>query len=406
VGIDESGTDNIFVLDGASSGAASVLWSLETMDGVSGGSPYGDLCMQVVSDADGNGAPDILAGTAWGGRTAYRLDGATGNIQWRFDTYMEFDSGWVYSLAEIGDVDGNGTQEVAFGAGSDNDQVYLIDGSSSAMGQGTVRWRYNAADAILSVVGPGDLNGDGKGDVVAAVGDFGDAVVALDGASTNPGGTVLWQFPAPDTPFALGVLPDITSDGVSEILAALWMANGTSIRALNGATGVQLWQSTTVFGQGMLVDLLPDVTGDGVPEVVASSWENAVSVLNGTDGTQVWKTTVGTLNGGDVWTARSIGDLNGDGTADVIAGSFDTFVYAMSGMDGTVLWAYDSKNRVFSVHALEDLNGDGRPEVAVGTQDTINNVVVHILDGGSGPPAFFSDGFETGDTSGWTSTAP
>ena len=39
VGIDESGTDNLFCLDGSSSGAATVVWSLETMDGVSGGSP-------------------------------------------------------------------------------------------------------------------------------------------------------------------------------------------------------------------------------------------------------------------------------------------------------------------------------------------------------------------------------
>ncbi|MCB1034820.1 MAG: PQQ-like beta-propeller repeat protein, partial [Acidobacteria bacterium] len=397
VGIDESGVDNVFCLDGTSSGAATVVWSLETMDGVSGGSPYGDLSLSVVPDTDGNGLADVLAGTAWGGRTAYRLDGGSGEIQWRFDTYLEADSGWVYSLTEVGDITNDGKPEVAFGAGSDNDRVYLVDGASDATGQAAVRWRYLAPDAVLSVVGPGDLDGDGEGDVVAAVGDFGDVIVALSGSTTNPNGTVIWQFPSPETPFALEVLPDITGDGVAEILAAVWVNNGSAVRALNGATGTQVWQSTTVLGLGMLVDLLPDVTGDGVPEVVASSWENAVSLLSGADGTQVWKTPVGTVNGGDVWSARGIGDLNGDTVPDVIAGSFDYHVYAMSGTDGSMLWAFDTGNRVFSVHPLEDLNGDGRPDVAVGTQDTNNNVVVHVLDGAAGNPGpFFADGFETG----------
>ncbi|MCH9651745.1 MAG: FG-GAP-like repeat-containing protein [Deltaproteobacteria bacterium] len=405
VGIDESGTDNIFLLDGASTGTATVLWSVETMDGVSGGSPYGDLSLTVVPDADGNGIADVLAGTAWGGRTAYRMDGASGAIQWRLDTYLEADSGWVYSLAEVGDVAGDSKPEVAFGAGSDNDRVYLIDGSSTGGAQGTVRWRYSAADGVLALASPGDLSGDGLGDVVAAVGDQGQAVVALNGATASPSGEVLWQYSVGASPFALGVLPDITGDGIDEILAAVWVSTGDAIRCLNGATGALEWASTTVFAPGMLVDLLEDVTGDGIPEVIASSWENAVSVLNGADGTEVWKTTVGNLNGGDVWTARAIGDLNADGKEDVIAGSFDYNVYAMDGDSGDILWAFDTANRVFSVHAVGDLNNDGWPEVVAGTQDTNNNTVIHVL---SGIAAFgiFGDGFESGDSSAWSMTFP
>ncbi len=66
-GIDESGTDNVFLLDGASSGAATVVWAIETMDGVSGGSPWGDQSLTPVSDTDGNGRQNLLLGTAWGG---------------------------------------------------------------------------------------------------------------------------------------------------------------------------------------------------------------------------------------------------------------------------------------------------------------------------------------------------
>ncbi len=404
VGIDESGTDNVFLLDGASAGAATVVWSLETADGVSGGSPYGDQCLVPASDADGNGFADVLAGTAWGGRTAYRLDGATGAIHWRFDTYLAPESGWVYSLAELADVSGDGVPEVAFGVGSDADAVYLIDGASGGGGQATVRWRYQAADAILSLRNLGDASGDGKDDVLAAAGDFAQRILALDGGTGSPTGALLWQYTTGVTAYAVGVLPDVTGDGVAEALAVLWTTNGSAIRALDGAAGTLVWASTEVPEYGVMVDLLEDTTGDGVPEVIVSSFENAVSLLDGATGVRLWHTPVGTLNGGDVWSARAIGDLDGDGHEDVVAGSFDYHVYALDGLTGAIRWAYDTGNRVFSVHPLGDLNGDGRPEVAAGTQDTNSNVVVHVLDGAGG--VLFADGFESGDTGGWSATAP
>jgi outer membrane protein assembly factor BamB len=407
VGIDHSGTDNVFCLDGASSGTASTVWSIETADGVSGGSPWGDQAIEPASDGDGGGDPDLLLATAWGGRTAYRLDGLAGAIQWRFDTYLAPDSGWVYSLADLGDLTGDSVPEVAFGAGSDNNSLYVVDGASGP-GQASVVWQWAAPDAVLSVRNIGDVNGDLENDVVAAVGDFGEEVVCLDGGTALPGGHVLWSYPTGSGIIAnaVGVLPDVTGDGVAEALAVVWTLDGSAVRALDGATGSLLWASTVVNDYGMMVDVLEDVTGDGKPEVIASSWENAVTVLNGADGSLVWKTPVGTVNGGDVWTARAIGDLDGDGHEDVIAGSFDYHVYALDGIDGHVLWAYDTGNRVFSVAPVGDLDGDGFPEVAAGTQDTHSSVVVYVLDGNAGLTVLFADGFESGDTSAWSASVP
>lgn len=257
---------------------------------------------------------------------------------------------------------------------------------------------------MLSVRSLGDVNGDGDYDVVAAVGDNGDQIVCLDGGTASPTGSVLWTYPAPGA-FAVGVMSDITGDGVQEALAVLWATDGRAVRCLNGATGDLVWASTEVDDPGMMVDLLEDVTGDGVPEVVASSWENAVTVLDGSNGNLVWKTPVGTLNDGDVWTARAIDDLSGDGRQDVVAGSFDYHIYALDGDDGEVLWSFDTGNRVSSVHPVGDLTGDGRPEVVAGTQDTTSSVVVYVFDGGVVLP-FFGDGFESGDAGAWSATVP
>lgn len=396
VAIGISGQDNVFCVDGASSGTATTLWSLATNGGVSGGSCYGDQSLVTASDVDGNGHENVLLGTAWGGRTAFALDTLAGAEQWRYDTYLEADSGWVYSLCEISDVTGDGVPEVAFGSGSFNDRVHLVDGASS--GQATVRWSWYAGDAVYSLRNLGDVNGDGSDDVLAAVGDNVDHLVCLEGDATSPAGNVLWTYAPGHTVFACGVLPDITGDGVNEALAVLWVTGGSAIRCLNGATGSLVWFDTTIAEYGMMVDPLGDVTGDGIPDVVVGSWENAVSVLDGGDGTLVWKTTVGTTNGGDVWTARAIDDLNGDGRPDVIAGSFDTHVYALDGDDGHVFWSQATGNRVFSVAPVGDLNGDGRPEVVAGTQDTTSNTVVWVLEGDAGiaPPPHARTGIVPG----------
>jgi hypothetical protein len=403
VGIDESNTPNVFLLDGASSGTASVVWSFMTLGGVSNGSPYGDQCLVPSSDSDGNGVQNFLLGTAWGGRSASARDGLAGAELWRFDTYQNPPSGWVYSLAEMSDTTGDGVPESAFGAGSDADRAWMVDGASS--GAASVLWSWAAADAVVSVRNLGDADGDGDDDVLVAVGDTGHVAVALDGSPPTAAGAPLWSYSSgASSIFAVGVLPDVTGDGVAEALAVLWASDGSAVRCVDGATGAQVWQSTSVPEVGMMVDVLADVTGDGKDEVIVSSWENAVQVLDGATGARVWKRTVGTLNLGDVWTARALDDLNGDGFRDVVAGSFDTYVYAFSGLNGWPFWAFPTGNRVYSVHGLGDLNGDLAPEVGVATQDTTSSTVLWVLDGDAGLVLpLFADDFENGAPVGWSS---
>jgi hypothetical protein len=405
VGIDESGVPNVFCLDGASRGAASVVWSHQTATGVSGGSPYGDQSVEIAADSDGNGFDNVLVGTAWGGRTAYSFDSLDGTVLWKLDTYLEPESGWVYSLAGLNDVTGDMVPDIVFGAGSFNDTLYVVDGASGGgLGsQATVVWSSYVGDAVYSVRDLGDVNGDGKHDVLAAVGDDVDVLYCFSGGSSPPLGDVLWSYTPGVSLYACGVLPDVTGDGVDEALAVLWTTGGSSIRCRNGVNGAQVWNSTTVGDYGMMVDVLADVTGDGKAEVVVSSWENAVIVLSGADGSQVWKTTVGTLNGGDVWTARAIDDLDGDGFQDVIAGSFDYHVYAMNGVDGEIIGTFDTGNRVYSVAPLGDLDDDGVAEVGVATQDTTSSTVVWVV--GWYQP-LFADGFEDGSTGAWSFVEP
>lgn len=377
--------ENLYCLDGSSTGTATVVWKLETLDGVSGGYFYGDQCLAPASDTDSNSWANFLAGTAGGGRTAYNMDGLGGSTVWKYDLYTTPADGWIYSLVELNDLNGDGVPDAAFGAGSTSDSVYCVDGASTGSAAALL-WQYQAGDAVYSVRDMGDVSGDGAHDLLAAIGDNVDKIVCLDGGTSLPQGDLLWSYTPGSSVYACGVLPDITGDSVNEALAVIWTLDGSAIRCLDGATGSWIWSSSDVDSYGQQVQILEDVTGDGLAEVVVSSWENAVTVLSGADGTLVWKRIVGTVNGGDVWTARAIDDLNGDGREDVIAGSFDYFVYALDGDTGETFWAYDTGNRVYSVYPVGDLNQDGRPEVAVGTQDTNNKNVVRVLEGDADIP--------------------
>jgi len=402
-GLRESNVPNVFLLDGASSGAATVVWSFMTTGGASNGYLYGDQCLVPSSDSDGNGKANFLMGTAGGGRVAYAIDGLAHAELWRFDTYALPESGWVYSLAEMSDTTDDGVPEVAFGVGSFTDTLYVVDGASS--GTATVVWSWGAPDAVVSVRNLGDVDGDGADDVLAAVGDDGELVVALDGDPPSPAGVPLWTYPTGGpSVFRVGVLPDVTGDGVAEALVALWTLDGSAVRCLEGPFGRPGWSSTTVDEYAMAVEPLADVTGDGRADVIVGSWENAVQVLDGATGERVWKRQVGTTNGGDVWTVDAIGDLNGDGHEDVVAGSFDTYVYALSGVNGYPFWAYSTGRRLYDVAAVGDLDDDGIPEVAASTQNLIGTSVpvVFVLDGDAGLTLpLFADDFENGEPVGW-----
>jgi len=374
-----SGADHVFAIHGASSGTGSVIWSARPIGGVSSGGGWGDNCLRLGPDMNRDGLADLLLGTAWGGRTAYGLNGASGTTLWSFDTYVESppsppEGGWVYAIDALGsDLGGDGVSEIVFCCGSYNDYLYCVNGVT-----GDYVWGYDGTDAFFDVRSCQDVNADGIRDVIAFLGDgspITPRLVALSGAT----GALLWTRPLANTAWNFAFIGDVSGDGIAEIVTAQL---GSNLYCVNGATGAIFWQ--VAAGSSQRVVALDDVNADGFQDVAVGSYQASnARAYSGRDGALLWTA----LTSDWTWAIDRIGDCTGDGVNDVVAGDFDGIVHLIDGVSGAVQWSWTNPtgDKIKTIRGVGDLNGNGAPDVVAGTQ---------LLYGGTGGDVYALEGNE------------
>jgi hypothetical protein len=221
----------------------------------------GGLPLSIATGAFKRGGPEVVVVAAQdsGGNIYCLANEAAGlRLLWKFSARNPF-----LSVA-IGDVDGDGSAEVA--AGSYAGLVCVIDSA------GKLRWSAETDEASsVGAVAIGDLDGDGKGDVVAGTSDSG--VFAFSGR-----GKPLWRLNTklPGAKMRKEemlwlrsvAVADLDGDGRSEVLCGS-RPHGL-VTAIAG-DGRPLWRKNFPEAVGRwstaLVEPL-DLTGDGKPEIV------------------------------------------------------------------------------------------------------------------------------------------
>jgi len=334
-------------------------------------------------DLNRDGIADVAATS---GYRVHAVDGRTGASLWHFEAV---DNMW--KVAAIGDVNGDLVPDLA--AGGQNGFIYVIDGS-----EGNLIWqerlvdKYNTIDekgnvastverSIWDIVSV-DVGGapsavvsseDGKLRLVgledgtveweATIVQYVDAMLLSyyqesSGHATSPGGFHFFNVRASQ-------VPDVTGDGVGEILATAYLGRpaagrqeprGAGLFLVDPVSGTKLWENTAVSLEN--VARLEVASPAGQPVILLPSDSiRAVSLASGT----VTETVALPGGSGDSSSQRyTIKDL-GDG--EFLLTTIEGDLYAFEYESREVLWDYP---RVAEV-AVEtgEFTGDDTTDILV-----------------------------------------
>lgn len=246
--------------------------------------PYGTSAVGVrvaKGDVTGDGVPDFVT-VPTGGFAAmvHVYDGNTGNLVRSFDAYPGYQGGlWVTT----GDLDGDGVQEIV--TATDTGVAPHVVAFNAGTGT-PIHSFFAYAPAYLGGVrvAVGDLDGDGRGEIITAAGPGASPhIVYFDGLTA----ATLQSFYAFDPAYLGGVsiaAGDTNGDGLAEVVAGSGPnAGGGALYVFNGA-GTMLNAkavSDAVFGMDVGTQ---DINVDGVADILLSRNRGSNSLVNVLDG--------------------------------------------------------------------------------------------------------------------------
>ncbi|MDO7848986.1 T9SS type A sorting domain-containing protein [Hymenobacter sp. M29] len=323
-----------------------------------------------LGDLNGDGRPDIVT-THYNVNLVGVLLSQTGGGFAPISTYSTGPGSGPSEVA-LSDVNGDGRLDIVSANGDSNSIGVLLGAAGGSFGAVTL---YSTGLIGSRLSGPrgvavGDVNADGRPDVVATIHGahvvgvlLGQAGGGLAPASTYASGAP-GQYGSPNG-LALG---DINGDGRLDIA----VANNTNVGVLLGqATGGFAPASTYASGMGLVDDVaLADVTGDGRVDIVSvmpfANSAGAIGVLAGQ--ASGFAPLVMYPSGGTLPHTVALGDLNGDGRLDMATDNYTTNNIAVlqgqagGGFVATGSYPTGPNSNPVGV-LLHDLNGDGRLDI-------------------------------------------
>jgi Calx-beta domain-containing protein/VCBS repeat protein len=234
-------------------------------------------------DLDGDGVDEIITGSGPNSAAVVSVYSSTGHLIASSFAYL---GGRFYGgvFVAAGDIDGDGKAEVITGAGPGGgphvivwklvgNQLNQVDGGFFAYGS-------NFAGGVT--VAAGDVNGDGKDEIIAGPGAGGGPDVEVTTGTTGATRTRLFGFMAYTDPNAqpnwtggINVAAgDVDGDGKAEIVVVPWSGGGPHLRLFNHDGSLRnggIMVGSPTFPGGLTV-AMGDLSGDGKAEIVVGVW--------------------------------------------------------------------------------------------------------------------------------------
>jgi uncharacterized protein (DUF2141 family) len=314
--------------------------------------------------------------------TRYRAATTAATASFTAATGSPVSVGTVAFRSALGDVNGDGKLDlVTAGYTGNNLSVMLGNGDGTFGGAATISVGTNPESVALA-----DVNVDGKLDIVSGNEGTDNLTVLL---GVGNGTFTVASSPAVGSQPSFLVVGDLNGDGKLDIVVS--NANSSNVTVLLG-TGDGAFTAASgspiTVGSGPSGVALGDLNSDGKLDlVVSNSTSNNVTVLLG-NGDGTFTVAVGSpLAVGPNPVSVELGDVNGDGKLDIMTpnnGSNNVTVSLGNG-DGTFTQAPGSPVALGTTPAyaaVGDVNGDGKLDIATGNEGS--HSVTVLLGNGDG----------------------
>ena len=320
-----------------------------------------------------------------------------------------FNTGGYPVAVSVADLDQDGKPDLITANALDNSISVLQNSSNSG------NLSFNAKTDFPTATGPrniavGDLNGDGKPDIVVSDLNSGNASYVSVFQNTSQQGIISF---AARTDISTGngsvgvAIADINMDGKPDILVT---SGNSAIFSILINTSAQ--SGTLSFMPGIDIPdlnhadeiITADMDGDGKQDIIYTGFSNSSVVIyrNTSAGGIVSLASPVIYPVGNNPGFLSAGDLDGDGKTDLVIGNYSsgtlTF-YKNFSAPGTIQLGsrQDSVFANASSIYIADLNGDGKPDLSVGQYQTGKLSIVENTGDGSGMTFHPAIDFTSGD---------
>ncbi|KAA3604367.1 MAG: hypothetical protein DWQ01_22425 [Planctomycetota bacterium] len=298
------------------------------------------------------------------------------------------------AVAGPGDLDGDGFADFVVGAPYEFFEQGRVYAYSGKTGDLLWDWTEGAVGHKIgsSIAGAGDVNGDGRPDVIVGIPQVNKVAVLLHN------GTLWWikENPIGNHGGSVAGIGDINFDGFEDIIVGANRAtSGGNLEAgvaivYSGMDGSLMFQFDGLSGGdrlGTSVAGAGDVNADGIPDIMISApWDDrgpfddvgTVYIISGGNGSIIYE-----LSGPQVedeffgFAISEAGDLNLDGFGDIMATTAGSDAYHLgsvlvfSGASGGILFRVDGgpiDHIGSAIDSTEDLDFDGLKDILISSE--------------------------------------